>query len=109
MRPSASWSAWRQMLRVSLIGGVPSETCTRRAKRVPPWFRRGTSLVRPLLHLDELVDQVFLVQHGFLPLAGPLPGGHVGVLVVMAQRLSVLGLRLPAEVAAAGLAAVQRV
>ena len=38
-----------------------------------------------------------------------LPGGDVGELVVVTQRLAVLGLRLGAEVAAAGLATVQRV
>src|SRR6476659_477336 len=42
-------------------------------------------------------------------LPAPLPGGDVGELVVVTQRLAVLGLGLGAEVAAAGLAAVQRV
>ena len=42
------------------------------------------SLVAPLLHLDELIGQLFLVQHRLLVLTCPLPGRDVRVLVVVA-------------------------
>src|SRR3712207_6782224 len=94
MAPSVAGLAWRQIL--SLI------------------LTRSRSLVAPLLHLDELIDQVLLVQDRrahvvTLRVSRPLPRGDVGVLVVVTQRLAVLGLRLPAEVPAAGLAPVQGV
>ena len=49
------------------------------------------------------------MQDGSLAVTGELPGRDVGVAVVVAQRLAVLGLRLGPEVAAAGLAPVERV
>src|SRR4051812_30841310 len=67
------------------------------------------SLIAPLLHLDVLIDQWFLVQDGFATVAAPLPGRHVGDLVVVSQGLAVLGLRLGPEVTATGLAALQGV
>src|SRR4051794_23820107 len=74
----------------------------------------GWSLVAPLLELDGFVDEVLLVQHGPAHLAVTvsaleLPGRDVEELVVVALGLPVLGLRLRPEVAAAGLATVQRV
>src|SRR3954453_15919529 len=74
------------------------------------WSSGGSgSLVAPLLQLDEFVDQVFLVQDRRTVLPAPLPRGDVGELVVVTQRLAVLGLGLGAEGTTAGLAAVPRV
>src|SRR5918998_1070400 len=46
------------------------------------------SLVAPLLHLDVVIDQWFLVQDRFA-ITGVLPGRDVGELVVLAQCLPV--------------------
>ena len=62
-----------------------------------------------MLQLDELILQRLLVQDGSLRGAGVLPGGDVGVLVIVTQGLAVLGLALRTEVPATGLAAVQGV
>src|SRR5215207_7943720 len=75
---------------------------------------RSGSLVAPLLELDGFVHEILLVQdrHAHLAVAVAaleLPRGDVQELVVTAQRLAVLRLRLGAEVSAAGLPAVQGV
>ena len=49
------------------------------------------------------------MQHRGLALRRPLPGGHVGEVLVVAQRLAVGGLALGPEVPTAALVAVQRV
>src|SRR5215207_10691746 len=67
------------------------------------------SLVASLLHLDVLVRQRLLVQDRLTALTGELPRRHIRKLVVVPQRLAVLGLRLRPEVATAGLAADQGV
>src|SRR4051794_21014190 len=87
--PGEALSAWRQIL--------------------SPILMAQPSLVAPRLQLDELVGEVLLVQHRRLTCTGPLPGCDVGVLLVVAQRLAVLGLRLGPEVAAARLAPVEGV
>src|SRR5829696_3631469 len=73
---------------------------------------RSGSLVAPLLELDGFVHEILLVQdrHAHLAAAAlDLPRRDVQELVVTAQRLAVLRLRLGAEVSAAGLPAVQGV
>src|SRR5215212_9169313 len=107
-----SASGWRQIFRVTCTGGLASHRPQCTWLLCVEWFAR--SLVAPLLHLDGRVDEVLLVQHGSAELVGAvltgeLPRGDVRVEVVVAQRLAVLGLRLAAEVAAAGLPPVQRV
>src|SRR3569833_2081047 len=64
------------------------------------------SLVGPLDHLHVLVLQVLPVQDRGRAGDGVLPGGGVGEVLVVAQRLAVGGLGLRAEVTAAGLRSV---
>ena len=68
------------------------------------------------VYLYERVDgwtysnsSCFLVEHGFVADARELPRGDVREVLVVAERLAVLGLVLLAEVPAADLVAVQRV
>src|SRR3954470_19764569 len=69
----------------------------------------SSSLVAALGQVDVLVLEGFLVQHRRLAFRRPLPGRHVGEVLVVAQGLALRGLALGAEVAAAALVAVQRV
>src|SRR5918992_2941527 len=96
-RSSTAWSRW-WWTGADRSGLSPREL-----------VERERSLVAPLLHLGELVLERFLVHDRGAVLAGPLPRRHVGVLVVVPESLAVLGLRLRPEVAAAGLAPVERV
>ena len=57
--------------------------------------------------MDELVVQLLLVARRGVRVAGPFPGGDVGEAVVVAQRLTLLGLVLGTEVPAATLPTVE--
>ena len=59
--------------------------------------------------MDVLVLEDFAVQDGRSALRGPLPGGDVGEVVVVAQGLTLGGLALRAEVPATALVAVEGV
>src|SRR5919202_4190249 len=72
-------------------------------------LRGAVSFVAALLHLDVLIDQGLLVQHRPATVAAELPGADVGELVVVPQRLAVLGLGLGPEVATTGLAPDERI
>src|ERR687890_1979012 len=69
----------------------------------------SSSLVAALGEVDVLVLEVFAVQDRGSALWRPLPGGDVGEVLVVAQRLALGGLALRAEVPAAALGAVQGV
>src|SRR4029453_16236587 len=120
MVPAAAASGWRQIFRVTLIVGSLARSSTAMlrwgskpgSRGLSRDLRRG-SLVTPLLHLDGRVDEVFLVEdrtQRVLALGGAeLPRRDVGVVLVVAQRLPILGLGLGPEVPPAGLAAVEGV
>src|SRR5262245_49031520 len=65
--------------------------------------------VAPLGEVDVLELEVFLVELGLGAHPGELPRCDVGEVLVVAERLAVLGLVLDAEVPTAALLAVQRV
>src|SRR4051812_28698759 len=100
MRPSALACGCRQTLTVMFTACLSYDSRLRGAER---WLRSVGSLVAPLLHLDVLIHQRFLVQHGLAAVPGVLPGADVGELVVVPESLPVLGLGLRPEVPAAGL------
>src|SRR2546421_7342457 len=78
--------------------------------RAPPGATRAASPshVAPLRWVDGLELERLLVQHRRLA-AGELPRGHIGEPLVVAPRLALRRLILLAEVATAGLLALQRV
>src|SRR3954454_11136554 len=82
--PAASGPSWRQifsvMFRTAVIG-------------------RRASLVRAGLEVDGLVLELLPVAGRRHRVARPLPRRDVGEVVVVAQRLALLGLVLGAEVA----------
>ncbi len=65
----------------------------------------GWSCVTALGEVDVLEVERFLVELGFRSHAGELPPRDVGEVLVVAERLTVFGLVLDAEVAAAALLA----
>src|ERR1044071_3190088 len=67
------------------------------------------SLVAALRQVDVVELQRLLDQLRVARVAGVHPGRHVGEVLVVAERLAVLGLALLAEVAAARLGAVEGV
>src|SRR3546814_11163408 len=69
----------------------------------------GPLLVRALGQVDGVEGERLRVHRRGARIAAPLPRGHVGEAVVVAQGLTFGGLALLAEVAAAGLLAGQRV
>ena len=88
--PAASGPSWRQTLSVRLR--VVASTCS-------SGRRGGRSRTRA----------ASLLRLGLRRVAGPLPGGDVGEVLVVALGLALLGLVLGPEVAAAGLLAVEGV
>src|SRR5262245_1101127 len=66
-------------------------------------------LVTPLRRVHVLPDQMFLVQRRRLTDSIEFPRRYVREVLVVAQRFAVGGLAFLAEMAAAGLRAMQRV